>query len=259
MNKNLLLSSLFLFQICAASDISVESQAEGTALQCSEIASNADIIATECENENNSENSPSSTEIEYQAATSEFSPMSLVFDFVMELDSLNDAWSNLINSVKELNTRCDNQDADNSTEALKLVQAIHNYATSAENNVHGSISSSLSEVTSSELNASSESKAPHHIAIRLVFTQENNNNPELWIAMQAIIPALQESLEDLEDQEELAKEEQESQASEAVEKENFMSIITNAVNQLIAFVHADNNNSVSQTVIITASTNNAAE
>ncbi len=266
MNKNLLLSSLFLFQICAANDISVESQTEETTLQCYEVTPEANIVVTECataqattevttEDVTVAEEEAVTTESE-ESAISEFLPMSLVFDFIMELDSLNDFWLNLMNSTKELNSRCANHEVDSSAEALKLVQTIHNYATSSENNIHGSLCSSLSEIASSDRNPSPESQAPHYIAIRLTFTQDNNNNPELWTAMQATIPALQETLEALE----AVTESEETEAAEQpAQQENFITIITNAVNQLIAFADADNNDSVSKNVMIIANTNNTVE
>lgn len=271
MNKYLLVASLFFCNIFLANEETITTEAT------SEIVLTVENASTELTETTTSEVETSTSETENVIA-SEFTSTSVVFDFVMELETLTEDWINLINSTKTLITRCENSQEDTTEATLNLAQAIYRHAVSSENNAHGALCASLYETDSNDVNSVIECSAPNYVAIRLVVTRNNDTNPSLWAIFQKMVQAVLAALQvtqtvatELAEAAEFAQEEIQAietalESAEAANQdgatanqENPIVTISNTVQELLALAKEDNNQSVSTRLYINAVTNNTAE
>lgn len=206
MNKKLFLASLFLYNICSASE-------------------------------------PSTTTVE-QNVTQNKTSSAVSFDFVLELDSANDGWLALINEAKNLAQIAPNLPMNDCIrETLKLIHAVeHETATQNDSDIHGSLSMSLYTHDSLEDINSFENIAPHHIAIRLMVSRNNENDLALWENIETIVAELQNSV---------------SSTEEGAEG-NAIEAICNAVSELTALISENDGDSISPYLYISAG-NEAAD
>lgn len=273
MNRYLLVASLFFCNIFSANDEILTTE------------STTEIVATTFENAYTELAETATTEVETVIAetenviASEFASTSVVFDFVMELETLTQDWLHFINSTRTLITRCQNSEEENSTEAtLHLAQAIYKHAVSNENNAHGNLCISLYETDSNDVSSEIESIAPHYIAFRLVVARNNDSNPALWTIFQKMVQAVLAALQatqttatEIAQAAELAQEEIQAieasvetaeaaiQNNDATSQENLIATISSTVQELLTLAKEDNNKSVSTRLYINAVTNNTAE
>lgn len=254
MNKYLLIASLFF---------------------CSNFSANEEVVTTEPTTE---VTETITTEIE-NSSNLESDSTSIVFDFVMELESLTEDWTDLINSTRTLITRCQNLEEENNLEAaLHVAQAVYAHAVSAENNAHGNLCISLYETDSNDVTSTIESAAPHYIAFRLVVARNNDSNSALWTTFQNMVQTVLATLqatqsaatqiaqaaelvqEEIQEIEEVVENVQAAmQDNDSTNQENFVVTISNAVQELFTLIKEDNNKSFSTRLYISAATNNTAE
>lgn len=201
MIKNLFLASLFLYNICSARE-------------------------------------PSTTTVEQNETQNKISS-AVYFDFVLELDSANDGWLALINEAKNLAQIAPNLSMNDCIgETFKLIHAVkHETATQNDSDIHGSLSMSLSTHNSLEdINSFEDIAAPHHIAIRLMVSRNNENDLALWENIETIVAELQNSL---------------SSTEEGAEG-NAIEAICNAVSELTALISENDGDSISPYLYISA-------
>ena len=192
MQKTLFLSSLFLFNLCTAQD---------------ETATAPEQTLT----------------ITSNAATS-----SIVFDFVLELDSLNESWTAIINKAKTIipnETESSKIEfLDCLKETLQLTKTIQDKILNNEDNsnVHGSLKSSVTELENFDINKQPELSEPNFVIIRYVITKYDKTDSQLWTLLQNIIKA------------HCATTEQEKSLNNLTDS-------TDAVNEIINLINTDEN------------------
>lgn len=156
MKKNLLLSSLFVFNIildnsCVAEQTAIESQVK-------------------------------------------FVPTSFVLDFIVAPNEVNETWSSMIQKTEELIVACEqNSEMDSMNGSLQLTKALYDLAVE-QNNLHGLITCKAYE-TNDDVAVMEQKEDQNSIVIRFSVTQINDQNQEVWQNIQNAVYACMQTLE----------------------------------------------------------------
>ncbi len=163
MKKNLLLSSLFVFNICLP---------------------NEESLAT----------SDDSCVIAKTATVQSFVPTSFVLDFIVEPNEVNEIWSGMIQKTEEFIVACEqNSEMDAMNGSLQLTKALYDIAVD-QNNLHGCITCKAYE-TNDNVEVMEQKEDQNSIIIRFSVTQINDQNQEVWQNIQNAAYACMQTLE----------------------------------------------------------------
>ena len=271
MNKTLLFSSIFLFNLCSAQDeILTTSEQEVTISKTNEQAetiSSQETIATADEQTATISN-------EEPAATYDLNETedlcdqdiiineyiedndSLVYEFVLNINSINDEWLSILNDAKKLipnESEISNSKAkDCIKQTLQFTQAAQNKALNDKSNQNISCATYayLSSCDSSEIHTQYESYVPNYIAIKYIITKKDgNDDANLWPLLNNIL--------------QIAKTETENklEAEQNIASLNeFLPKFYTLIDQIIDIINTDNNNElVLQNLYIYVKTENDYE
>lgn len=156
MKKNLLLSSLFVFNICLPNEENVEQAA-----------------------------------IESQIL---FVPTSFVLDFIIEPNEPNKTWLDMMQKTEEFIVSCEqNSEMDAMNGSLQLTKALYDIAVE-QNNLHGLITCKVYE-TNDDVAVMEQKEDQNSIVIRFSVTQINDQNQEVWQNIQNAAYAYMQTLE----------------------------------------------------------------
>lgn len=200
MKKNLLLASLFLVNFCIAHEESVVTSISNT-------------------------------------EQSEFTPTSLVLDFIVQPEAICETWLEMIENTKStlvtMNGISNNPENASTTaldETLQLTKTLYDIAT-GQNDLHGVITYSAYMTNDSGTTFELDDAPSDYIIVRISITKINEQNPELWQTIQDGAQTLIETIEN-------------------IENEYPYEIINRYVNELAILANSDNNISLHRNIHI---------